>query len=63
MAKEAAMIVLRKIFPDLKLQEEQPIPKEVLEKLRITQKDFKEALKVVRPSALREVLVEIPNVK
>ena len=63
LAKEAAMIVLRKIFPDLKLQEEEPISKEILEKLRITQKDFKEALKVVRPSALREVLVEIPNIK
>ncbi|MBI2651458.1 CDC48 family AAA ATPase [Candidatus Woesearchaeota archaeon] len=63
LAKEAAMIVLRRIFPDLKLQEEEPISKELLEKLRITQKDFKEALKVVRPSALREVLVEIPNVK
>jgi transitional endoplasmic reticulum ATPase len=62
LAKEAAMIVLRRIFPDLRLQEEEPIPKEILETLRITQKDFKEALKVVRPSALREVLVEIPNV-
>ncbi|MCH8329000.1 MAG: CDC48 family AAA ATPase [Nanoarchaeota archaeon] len=63
LAKEAAMIVLRKIFPDLKLQEEEPISKELLEKLRITQKDFKEALKVVRPSALREVLIETPNIK
>jgi len=63
LAKEAAMIVLRRILPDLRLQEEQPIPKEILEKLRITQKDFKESLKVVRPSALREVFVEIPNVK
>lgn len=63
LAKEAAMIVLRKIFPDLKLQEEEPISKELLERLRISQKDFKEALKVVRPSALREVLIEIPNVK
>ena len=63
LAKEAAMIVLRKILPDLKLKEEEPIPKEVLEKLRISQKDFREALKVVRPSALREVLVEIPNIK
>tara|TARA_Y100000294_G_scaffold131813_1_gene124178 strand:+ start:396 stop:2672 length:2277 start_codon:yes stop_codon:yes gene_type:complete len=63
LAKEAAMIVLRRILPDLRLQEEQPIPKDILEKLRITQKDFREALKVVRPSALREVLVEIPNVK
>jgi len=63
LAKEAAMIVLRRILPDLTLQEEEPIPRDVLEKLRITQKDFKEALKVVRPSALREVYVEIPNVK
>ena len=63
LSKEAAMILLRRIFPDLKLQEEEPIPKDLLEKLRITQKDFKEALKVVRPSALREVLVEIPNIK
>jgi len=63
LAKEAAMIVLRKVLPDLRLKEEEPIPKDILEKLRITQKDFREALKVVRPSALREVLVEIPNVK
>ena len=63
LAKEAAMILLRRIFPDLKLQEEEPISKDLLEKLRVTQKDFKEALKVVRPSALREVFVEIPNIK
>jgi transitional endoplasmic reticulum ATPase len=63
LAKEAAMIVLRRILPELRLQEEEAIPKEVLEKLRITQKDFREALKTVRPSALREVLVEIPNIK
>ena len=63
LAKEAAMIVLRRVFQELRLKEEEPIPKEVLEKLKITQKDFKESLKVVRPSALREVLVEIPNIK
>lgn len=62
LAKEAAMVVLRRVLPDLKLDEENPIPKEVLEKLKVTQNDFKEALKVVRPSAMREVLVEIPNV-
>ncbi len=63
LAKEAAMIVLRKVLPDIKLKEDEPLPKELLEKLIITQTDFKEALKVVRPSALREVVVEIPNVK
>ncbi len=63
LAKEAAMIVLRRILPDLKLDEEESVPGEVLEKLRLTHDDFKEALKVVRPSAMREVLIEIPNVK
>ncbi|MBI2654446.1 CDC48 family AAA ATPase [Candidatus Woesearchaeota archaeon] len=63
LAKEAAMIVLRRVLPDIRLKEDEPLPKELLEKLVITQHDFKESLKVVRPSALREVLVEIPNVK
>ncbi|MBN1156676.1 CDC48 family AAA ATPase [Candidatus Woesearchaeota archaeon] len=63
LAKEAAMIVLRRVLPDLKLKEEQAIPKEILERLMITQKDFKNALKVVRPSAMREVLIELPNVE
>ncbi|MAG15488.1 ATPase [Candidatus Woesearchaeota archaeon] len=63
LAKEAAMVVLRRVLPDLKLDEEEPIPKEILEKMQITKKDFKEALKFVRPSAMREVLIEIPTVK
>ena len=63
LAKEAAMTLLRRIYPDLKLEEEQPIPREVLEKLKVSKKDFVEALRVVRPSALREVFIEVPNVK
>ncbi|MBI4016274.1 MAG: CDC48 family AAA ATPase [Candidatus Aenigmarchaeota archaeon] len=63
LAKEAAMIVLRRVLPDLKYDGDESVPKEILEKLMITRNDFKEALKVVRPSALREVLVETPNVK
>jgi len=66
LAKEAAMIVLRQdILPLLqlkKIEENEQIPKEVLEKLRVKQKDFIEALKVVRPSAMREVMVETPDV-
>ncbi len=62
LAKEAAMNVLRRILPNLKLKEKEPIPQKIIEKLRITDEDFKEALKLVRPSALREVLVEKPNV-
>jgi len=66
LAKEAAMIVLRRILPELKvegIEEGEPIPKEILEKLMVTQKDFTDALKVVRPSAMREVMVETPDVK
>jgi transitional endoplasmic reticulum ATPase len=63
LAKEAAMIVLRRLLPDLQIHKDEPLPAEVLEKLKVGKKDFREALKVVRPSALREVLVEVPNVK
>ncbi|MEM4253769.1 MAG: CDC48 family AAA ATPase [Candidatus Woesearchaeota archaeon] len=62
LCKEAAMIVLRRVLPDLKYDKDEAVPDSVLEKLQITKADFKEALKVVRPSALREVLVEVPNV-
>src|SRR3989338_1349541 len=57
------MIVLRRLMPDLNLEEEEPIPKEMLDRMFITLKDFKDALKVVRPSAMREVYVEVPNIK
>ncbi|MCX6747994.1 MAG: CDC48 family AAA ATPase [Candidatus Pacearchaeota archaeon] len=63
LAKEAAMNVLRKILPQIKMDAEEEIPKELLESLRITKKDFFDALKVVRPSAMREVLVETPNIR
>ncbi len=63
LAKESAMIVLRRVLPDLKYDAEEAIPKEILERLQIAKKDFKEALKVVRPSALREVMIEVPTTK
>jgi transitional endoplasmic reticulum ATPase len=62
LTKEAAMNVLRKNLPKLELDKEEQIPEEVLEKLIITHDDFVEALKIVRPSAMREVLVETPNI-
>ncbi|MBS3108054.1 CDC48 family AAA ATPase [Candidatus Woesearchaeota archaeon] len=63
LCKEAAMTVLRRILPDLNMKEEAAIAKEVLDKLIIKHDDFTDALKLVRPSAMREVFVEIPNVK
>ena len=62
LTKEAAMNVLRKLLPELKLEEDEPIPQEVLDKIVITSDDFESALRVVRPSAMREVLVETPNI-
>lgn len=61
LAKEAAMSALRKILPEIKL-EEKSIPSEVLEKLQVTKEDFDNALRMAEPSALREVLIEVPNV-
>ncbi|MDE1831018.1 MAG: CDC48 family AAA ATPase, partial [Thaumarchaeota archaeon] len=61
LAKEAAMRSLRRMLPKLDLEEEK-ISSEILQKIMITDDDFKEALKEVRPSALREVLVQIPDV-
>ncbi len=63
LTKEAAMNVLRKIIPSLKLDEETAISKEILDKIIIKADDFEESLKVVRPSAMREVLVETPNIR
>jgi len=62
LTKESAMNVLRKILPDLNLNEKEPISEDVLQKLRVTNEDFNDALKMVRPSAIREVLIEKPNV-
>ncbi len=63
LCKEAAMSRIRKLIPDMKLNENEPIPQEVLEKLYISDKDFKSALTMVQPSAMREVYVESPNIK
>jgi len=62
LAKEAGMIALRRILPEIDLTKEE-IPAEILDKIKVTSADFEEALKTVEPSALREVFVEIPNVK
>lgn len=61
LSKEAAMRTLRKILPELDLDLES-IPAEVLNKLEVTDEDFYEAFKSLTPSALREVIIESPNV-
>jgi transitional endoplasmic reticulum ATPase len=61
LSKEAAMRSLRRILPEIDLDEDK-VSSEILQKIEITSDDFREALKEVRPSALREVQVQIPDV-
>ncbi len=61
LSKEAAMKSLRRILPEIDYDEEK-ISSEILEKIQITSDDFRDALKEVSPSALREVQVQVPNV-
>ena len=61
LAKEAAMNALRRIRPELDLESDE-IDAETLEAMRVTETDFKQALKGVTPSAMREVFVEVPDV-
>lgn len=63
LAKEAAMSVLRRVLPDYSLKEEDQLPKDLFEKLIVYKDDFKEALKLVRPSAMREVMIEVTKTK
>jgi len=61
-AKEAAMRSLRRIIPEINLKESK-IPIDILNKIKITNQDFDDALKEVHPSAMREVLVQKPNIE
>ena len=62
LCKEAAMKCLRRLLPELNLEDEK-ISVETLEKLVITMNDFDNALKDALPSAMREVYLEVPDVK
>jgi len=60
LAREAAMKTLVRYIPEIDL--DKPIPADMLEKMKVTEADFFNALKEIEPSAMREVQVEIPNV-
>ncbi len=64
LCKEAAMHAVRRVLPDISaIKSDTPIPQDILKKLIVVKEDFEHALKVVEPSAMREVLIEVPNVK
>ncbi len=62
LCREAAMVALRTILPRIEF-ETGAIPYELLMELKVTREHFFEALKEVEPSALREVTVEVPDVR
>lgn len=61
LCKEAAMHAIRLILPKINIEEE--IPPEIMEKIVVTRNDFQNALQTIEPSALREVFVEVPAVR
>jgi transitional endoplasmic reticulum ATPase len=62
LTKEAALHALRKILPEIDFEADS-VPAEILNKIIVNMNDFEESLKEIEPSAMREVLVEVPNVK
>ena len=62
LAREAAIEAVRRIMPKIDL-DERTIPQEVLDDLYVRREDFLAALKRVQPSAMREVMVQVPNVR
>jgi transitional endoplasmic reticulum ATPase len=62
LAKEAALRALRRVLPEIDLSSES-IPVETLKKIIVTMQDFMDVIKEMEPSALREVFVEVPDVK
>jgi len=63
LTKEAAMSALRRVLPGISWKKTKELPPDIFEKLKVTKQDFQNALKMVEPSAMREVMVEVPNVK
>ncbi len=62
LCREAAMNALRRYLPRINLEEDE-IPPEVLADLRVTNDDFMDALREIQPTAMREVTIEVPNVR
>lgn len=62
LCKEAAMKCLRRLLPELNMEDEK-LPPETLDKLIVNNDDFQKALIEVTPSGMREVFIENPDVK
>ncbi len=62
LSRESAMKSIRRVLPDIDLKQDK-IPTDILTKIKVKRNDFLEAFKEIEPSALREALIEVPNVK
>jgi len=62
LAKEAAILAVRRVLPEINM-EQNKVPAKTLNKIKVRMQDFQDALRDVQPSAMREVLVQVPNVK
>ena len=62
LAREAAISALRRVLPEMDLDQDE-IPSEVLDELVVRDDDFTDALRRVQPSALREIQIQVPNVR
>jgi transitional endoplasmic reticulum ATPase len=62
LGKEAAILAVRRVLPEINM-EQTKVPVKTLNKIKVRMQDFQDALRDVQPSAMREVLVQVPNVK
>src|SRR5690606_29846142 len=62
LCREAAMEALRRLLPEISMEDEE-IPGHVLDRLRVTREDFVNAQRRVQPSALREIMIQVPDVR
>ncbi|HNW05490.1 MAG TPA: CDC48 family AAA ATPase [archaeon] len=63
LCKEAALKALKRLMPKINKETGTELSKEIMDELVITRQDFLDALNVVEPSAIREIMVQIPNTR
>ena len=62
LSREAAIRALRRYLPQINLDEDE-IPEEILNTMVVTAKDFRQALREITPSGMREVMLEVSNIR
>ncbi len=63
LVREAAMSALRRFIKEGKLDLSKPIPTDRLKELKVTMNDFLNAMRFIQPSLMREIYIEVPEVR